>query len=794
MRLHALCGPSSSFLTATSVPLVSRRVPQVIAGEALERFVQRLKSKTTEQGAEFLAYDASNGEWSFKVDHFSRYGLADLDNDDMDSEAPDPSVGDVGAPTSVPAGGPTVGPVGGGAMAGKHRGGEKGSERGSGSERESEEGMGVPDPDFAVGGASGYAAGAPGNGLAGAGPFDAVPPFGGPPSMDSARLQQLRAAFFGAGEEEEGPEDGNFSAEAWGSGVPRAYGAPQGTAWGRMDAATGLPWGPAAGAQGRFARGVPQAHQPAATPSKSPSLQVRDRGSPLIVRTRTTPSLAPAGTPPLAPAGATPLSASRDQQQGTPGPALKSPQPRASPIQPGFVLSGQVDGGCTFPELSSSHIPGLSALPPPRTGLLWAPKGGSSSASLALQGKPFGAPGLEGPEGYEEPSGGQPLVYRETSLGASVAVEASHFLGRSFRVGWGPGGVLVHTGYTAGSGYAPGSNKGALPLSSVVRVQRVAYHRVISDAQGGVPEVLAQRRLVGPLLVHLSLSRMGPASEEGPMGAPGEGQSGGWVGRGVVCRRAAELGKVCEGYASLAEASRALREEQELAGALGGNSNNDDSHSSNSISRVGGVVGVSEALEAERVQGWDDSLRTEAMAWRLLHSLFGEDAGGAPGSGAPASGGALEGVGKEGPGSEAGEGMEGEDDAVGMDVMDVSQREAEEEEEGEEEEGGARGGGGSRGGGAGAGGGGGGGLTLFGTCYDAETQAMFRRVSVSDWLQDQVEESVEDDLQALEDAQAQPQGLEAIFIHLTGMQVLHCTRPLQYVLKYGTVRTYSSEE
>ena len=44
---------------------------------------QKLESLTAKMGARFLDYDLATGTWSFRVQHFSKYGLADSD-DEMD--------------------------------------------------------------------------------------------------------------------------------------------------------------------------------------------------------------------------------------------------------------------------------------------------------------------------------------------------------------------------------------------------------------------------------------------------------------------------------------------------------------------------------------------------------------------------------------------------------------------------------------------------------------------------------------------------------------------------------------
>ncbi|KAF3326515.1 nuclear pore complex protein Nup96 isoform X1 [Carex littledalei] len=46
----------------------------------------KLKACNEKQGARFISFDSSNGEWRFMVDHFSRFGLDDLDEDEEDEE------------------------------------------------------------------------------------------------------------------------------------------------------------------------------------------------------------------------------------------------------------------------------------------------------------------------------------------------------------------------------------------------------------------------------------------------------------------------------------------------------------------------------------------------------------------------------------------------------------------------------------------------------------------------------------------------------------------------------------
>jgi nuclear pore complex protein Nup98-Nup96 len=58
-------------------------------GIAKEKFEQKLIKKSTIMEADFISYDISTGEWKFRVHHFSRYGLDDDDDTDVEDEAID---------------------------------------------------------------------------------------------------------------------------------------------------------------------------------------------------------------------------------------------------------------------------------------------------------------------------------------------------------------------------------------------------------------------------------------------------------------------------------------------------------------------------------------------------------------------------------------------------------------------------------------------------------------------------------------------------------------------------------
>ncbi|CAI9113906.1 OLC1v1014609C1 [Oldenlandia corymbosa var. corymbosa] len=75
-------------------------------------------------------------------------------------------------------------------------------------------------------------------------------------------------------------------------------------------------------------------------------------------------------------------------------------------------------------------------------------------------------------------------------------VDAALFMGRSFRVGWGPNGVLVHSGMPVGSGGTQSV------LSSVVHLERVAIDRVARDENNNVQNELVDFCFDTPLDLH----------------------------------------------------------------------------------------------------------------------------------------------------------------------------------------------------------------------------------------------------------------------------------------------------
>lgn len=79
-------------------------------------------------------------------------------------------------------------------------------------------------------------------------------------------------------------------------------------------------------------------------------------------------------------------------------------------------------------------------------------------------------------------------------------VDAALFMGRSFRVGWGPNGVLVH------SGMPVGSSASQCLLSSVVNLEKVAIDKVTRDENNKVREELVDFCFDSPLNLHKEMS------------------------------------------------------------------------------------------------------------------------------------------------------------------------------------------------------------------------------------------------------------------------------------------------
>ncbi|KAH7302584.1 hypothetical protein KP509_23G078300 [Ceratopteris richardii] len=63
-------------ITLLNVRYIDKKTGQHLSeGSEVDKFREKLRKKTEEQGAEFISYDAVKGQWTFRVLHFSKYGL-----------------------------------------------------------------------------------------------------------------------------------------------------------------------------------------------------------------------------------------------------------------------------------------------------------------------------------------------------------------------------------------------------------------------------------------------------------------------------------------------------------------------------------------------------------------------------------------------------------------------------------------------------------------------------------------------------------------------------------------------
>ncbi|XP_015574478.1 nuclear pore complex protein NUP98A isoform X1 [Ricinus communis] len=59
---------------------------QYTEGAKIEKYKEMLKRKAEEQGAEFVSYDPVKGEWKFRVNHFSKYGMGEEEEEEEEEE------------------------------------------------------------------------------------------------------------------------------------------------------------------------------------------------------------------------------------------------------------------------------------------------------------------------------------------------------------------------------------------------------------------------------------------------------------------------------------------------------------------------------------------------------------------------------------------------------------------------------------------------------------------------------------------------------------------------------------
>ncbi|XP_024531189.1 nuclear pore complex protein NUP96 [Selaginella moellendorffii] len=89
-----------------------------------------------------------------------------------------------------------------------------------------------------------------------------------------------------------------------------------------------------------------------------------------------------------------------------------------------------------------------------------------------------------------------------TSNSGGGVVDAALFMGTSFRAGWGPNGVLVH------SGSSVGQSKATTVVSSSIKLETVSLDRTARDDRGKVKDILLDFQFNAPLALHMSLSKV----------------------------------------------------------------------------------------------------------------------------------------------------------------------------------------------------------------------------------------------------------------------------------------------
>ncbi|CAN6321288.1 unnamed protein product [Urochloa humidicola] len=121
---------------------------------------------------------------------------------------------------------------------------------------------------------------------------------------------------------------------------------------------------------------------------------------------------------------------------------------------------------------------------------------GPSTQGMLMSGQNKGLPvKMTKVEGFKLPAEQETPVAGK--MYTNCVVDAALFMGRSFRVGWGPNGMLVHSGSLVNS---PGTG-----LSSVIHIEKVASDKVVHDDKNKIKEDLAELVFSDPMDLHKSL-------------------------------------------------------------------------------------------------------------------------------------------------------------------------------------------------------------------------------------------------------------------------------------------------
>lgn len=123
---------------------------------------------------------------------------------------------------------------------------------------------------------------------------------------------------------------------------------------------------------------------------------------------------------------------------------------------------------------------------------------GPSSQGILMSGQNKGFPvRMTKVEGFKLPA--EQATPVAGKIYTNCVADAALFMGRSFRVGWGPNGILVHSGSLVNS---PGNG-----LSSVIHIEKVAGDKVVRDEKNRVKEELTELCFSDPMDLHRRLDR-----------------------------------------------------------------------------------------------------------------------------------------------------------------------------------------------------------------------------------------------------------------------------------------------
>ncbi|CAM6098075.1 unnamed protein product [Calypogeia fissa] len=123
-------------------------------------------------------------------------------------------------------------------------------------------------------------------------------------------------------------------------------------------------------------------------------------------------------------------------------------------------------------------------------------------------------------------------------------VDAGLFFGRSFRVGWGPNGVFVH------SGARTGTDTENVVLSSRLHIEKVALDSTVRGGDHKVLDELVELQFVSPLKLHMSMSKVVESVRQPAIGE--------FKLRNVVCNQS-DLSGICDEYEDLIQKQHAVK-------------------------------------------------------------------------------------------------------------------------------------------------------------------------------------------------------------------------------------------